>query len=137
MRPLEALCQQRGVKLTKPCRAVLGVIEQASDHPCAQEIHRRVLEQRPISLGTIYRVLNRLAAAGILTRHAFNGSTMRFEATSHRHHHLVDVQTGQIVEIDDREFMLLIEQTVERLGYRLIDFKVEVKAERKGQEERS
>ena len=53
------------------------------------------------------------------------------------HFFLVDVQTGQIVEIDDREFMLLIEQTVERLGYRLIDFKVEVKAERKGQEELS
>ncbi|MCW5735486.1 MAG: transcriptional repressor [Enhydrobacter sp.] len=127
---LETLCQERGVKLTKPCRTVLGVIERARDHPCAQEIHRRVQEERPISLGTIYRVLNRLAAAGILTRHAFNGSRMRFEAPSHRHHHLVDVRTGQIVEIDDGEFMLLIEQTVERLGYRLIDFKVEVTAER-------
>jgi Fur family transcriptional regulator, ferric uptake regulator len=130
MRRLESLCQERGVKLTRPFRAVLGVIEQASDHPCAQEIHRRVRESQPISLGTIYRVLNRLAAAGILTRHAFNGSRMRFEAAAQRHHHLVDVRTGHIVEIDDREFMLLIEQTVERLGYRLIDFKVEVTAER-------
>ncbi len=100
-------------------------------------VHQRVQEERPISLGTIHRVLNRLAAAGILTRHAFNGSTMRFEAPSHRHHHLVDVRTGRIVEIDDREFMLLIEQTVERLGYRLIDFKVEVTAERMAGEERA
>jgi Fur family ferric uptake transcriptional regulator len=136
VRQLEALCQERGVKLTRPCRAVLGVIERASDHPSAQEIHRRVLERRPISLGTIYRVLNRLAAAGILRRHVFNGGTMRFEVTSHRHHHLVDVQTGHIVEIDDREFLLLIEQTVERLGYRLIDFKVEVTAVRKAREDR-
>lgn len=127
---LEALCQQRGMRLTRPCRLVLSVLEEARDHPSAQEIHRRAARQRRISLGTVYRILNRLAGSGVLLRHTFGG-TMRFEAMGARHHHLLDVNTGRIVEIDSAELAASINDVAERLGYRLIDFKLEITAERK------
>jgi Fur family ferric uptake transcriptional regulator len=127
---LDALCQQCGVKLTRPRRLVLSVLEEASDHPCANEIHQRAALRQRIALGTVYRILNRLAEAGVLTRHSFGGR-MRYEAAGRRHHHLVDVRSGRIVEIDDRDFATVIEQAAERLGYRLIDFRLEVRGELK------
>ncbi|WP_428674543.1 Fur family transcriptional regulator [Reyranella sp.] len=127
---LEALCQRHGLKLTRPRRLVLDVLGDANDHPCASEIHQRAAFRRRISLGTVYRILNRLAEAGVLTRHSFGGK-MRYEMAGRPHQHLVDVRSGQIVEIDDRDFATVIERAAERLGYRLIDFRLEVRGEPK------
>jgi len=131
MGQLDALCQLRGVKLTRPRRLVLAVLEEATDHPCANEIHQRAALRARITLGTVYRILNRLAETGVLTRHSFDGK-MRYEAAGRRHHHLVDIRSGRIVEIDDRDFATVIEQAAERLGYRLVDFRLEVRGEPKG-----
>jgi Fur family ferric uptake transcriptional regulator len=128
---LEALCQQRGAKLTRPCRRVLAVIAAATDHPSAQEIHRRATLGERIALGTVYRILNRLTDAGVLTRHMFGDDKARYELASRRHHHLIDRRTGQIVEIDDRTLADSVSRAAARLGYRLVDFKLEVTAERK------
>jgi Fur family ferric uptake transcriptional regulator len=128
---LEILCQERGLRLTRPCRRVLAVVEAASDHPSAQEIHRRATAGERIALGTVYRILNRLVIAGILERHTFNGGTMRYEAPQERHHHLIDARTGQIVELADRRLAASVERAAARLGYRLVDFKLEVTAVRK------
>ena len=130
MGQLDALCQRNGVKLTRPRRLVLAVLEEATDHPCANEIHQRAALKERITLGTVYRILNRLTESGVLTRHSFGGK-MRYEAAGRRHHHLVDVRSGRIVEIDDRDFASIIEQAAERLGYRLIDFRLEVRGELK------
>lgn len=130
MTNLEALCQQRGVKLTKPCRLVLSVLEEAQDHPSAQEVYKRASAKRRVALATVYRILSRLAESGVLTRHVFGG-TMRFEAVARRHHHLFDVDTGHIVEIDDAQLATIVTDAADRLGYRLIDFKLEVSGERK------
>jgi Fur family ferric uptake transcriptional regulator len=126
---LELLCQQRGVKLTRARRLVLGVLEKSRDHPSADEIQQRAALTDRITLGTVYRILNRLVMAGILRRAAFSGGKMRYEVASARHQHLVDVRTGQIVELDGSELAALVQQTAERLGYRLVDFKLEVSGE--------
>lgn len=127
---LDALCQLRGVKLTRPRRLVLSVLEHAKDHPCVNQIHQRAALRQRITLGTVYRILNRLAEVGVLSRHSVGGK-MRYEVADRQHHHLVDVRSGRIVEIDDGDFATIIERAAERLGYRLIDFRLEVRGEPK------
>lgn len=131
MKRLEALCRDRGLKLTAPRRLVLSVLDEARDHPSAKEIHRRASERRRIALGTVYRILDKLVDAGVLLRHAFGGGGQRYEAPSRRHHHLVDVRTGQIVEFDDHGLTVSVERAAAKLGYRLVDFKLEVTGRRK------
>jgi Fur family ferric uptake transcriptional regulator len=131
MKRLEALCRDRGLKLTAPRRLVLSVLDEARDHPSAKEIHRRASERRRIALGTVYRILDKLVDAGVLLRHAFGGGGQRYEAPSRRHHHLVDVRTGQIVEFDDHGLTVSVERVAAKLGYRLVDFKLEVTGRRK------
>lgn len=126
MSTLEALCRRNGLRMTGSFRRVLAVIEEATDHPCAQEIHRRVTADRRVARGTVYRILNKLTDKGILTRHAFGDGRMRYEFSARRHHHLVDARSGAIVEIDDREIATAVGQVAGRLGYHLIDFKLEV-----------
>lgn len=131
MSSLETLCQKNGLRITRSCRRVLAVIEAAADHPSAQEIHGRVAANQRVARGTVYRILNKLTDNGILTRHAFGDGRMRYESAARRHHHLVDVRSGAIVEMEDRELALAVELAASRLGYSLLDFKLEVTAIRK------
>src|SRR5882757_8960266 len=98
MGQLDSLCQRRGVKLTRPRRLVLAVLEEAKGHLCANEIQQRAALKERITLGTVYRILNRLTEAGVLARHSFNGK-MRYQPAGRRHYSLVDVRSGRIVEI--------------------------------------
>ncbi|MBS0222735.1 MAG: transcriptional repressor [Proteobacteria bacterium] len=125
---LEQTCRERGVKLTQPRRAVLEVLETSRDHPSVGEIHRRVRQRHRIALATTYRVLNRLTEAGVLTRHLFVDKA-HYELAGRRHHHLIDRSTGRIVEIDDPALTALLEQALNRLGYRLVDYHLELTGE--------
>ena len=131
MGQLETTLRKRGLKVTGQRRLVLSVLEEAKDHPTAQEIHRRAIKQQRISLGTVYRILNKLAEAGILSKHAFGGVEGRYEPVSGRHHHLVDAKTGRIIEVDDRRLTILLEQIADSCGYRLIDCRLELVGEPK------
>lgn len=129
---LEALCVQRGVRLTEHRRIVVEILESATDHPCAREIHRRAAQDHRIGVATVYRALNRLAAAGIVTRHIFHDGKARYErARSEAHHHLIDVGTGQVVEVDQEELTRLVEEAAHQLGYRLVDYRMKLFGERK------
>jgi Fur family ferric uptake transcriptional regulator len=127
---LEELCVRRGLRLTEHRRIVVEILEAATDHPCVREIHRRAARDHRIGVATVYRTLNRLAAAGLVTRHVFrdgqSGSKgARYERVgAATHHHLIDVDTGRVVEVDDAELTRLIEATARSLGYRLVDYRI-------------
>jgi Fur family ferric uptake transcriptional regulator len=123
-RPDQA-CHERGLRNTAHRRLVLEVLDAAADHPCAAEIHRRVAQHQPLSLATTYRILNRLTEAGVLRRLSFGYEKARYELASRRHHHLIDRNTGRVVEIHDDSFTALLEHAVLKLGYRLIDYRLE------------
>lgn len=131
MSELEAHCRRVGLKLTSTRRLVLSVLEHAHDHPSAQEVYRRATDRRRISLGTVYRILHILAEAGIVVRHAFGGAEARYEVAAGRHFHLLDAESGTIVEIDDGKLTSLLEEIADRCGYRLIDVRLELVGERK------
>ena len=130
---LEQLCRERGIKLTGQRRLVLDVLDAAADHPCAHEIHRRVVGQdRKIGVATVYRVLNKLAAAGIVTRYTFRDGKARYERMGRAPHpHLIDVATGEIIEVDDARLTLLIEEEARRRGYKLLDYRLKLFGEEK------
>ena len=98
MERLEELCRERGLRLTEQRRIVLEVLDAATDHPCTFEIHRRASVGRRIGVATVYRALNSLATAGLVTRHVFRDGKARYERTgSAPHPHLIDTATGEIV----------------------------------------
>ena len=129
---LEELCREHGVRLTEQRRIVLEVLESATDHPCTFEIHRRASVGHRIGVATVYRALNSLSSAGLVTRHIFRDGKARYERTGGAPHpHLIDVATGDIVELeDDGDLARLIEQEARRMGFRLVEFRLKLFGEK-------
>jgi Fur family ferric uptake transcriptional regulator len=129
---IEQLCRDHGLKLTIQRRIVLEVLEEATDHPCAHEIHRRTEKERRIGVATVYRALNSLTAAGLVTRHVFSDGKARYERVGRAPHpHLIDVDSGDIVEVDDDGLAQLVEAEARRLGFRLVDYRLKLFGARK------
>lgn len=133
MAPLDELCRERGVRLTEQRRIVLEVLEAATDHPCTFEIHRRASVGRKIGVATVYRALNSLTTAGIVTRHVFRDGKARYERTgSAPHPHLIDTATGEVMEVgDDGALAHAIEEEARRMGFRLVEFRLRLFGERR------
>jgi Fur family transcriptional regulator, ferric uptake regulator len=127
---IEAQCRAKGMRLTDQRRLIAGVLSEAEDHPDVFELHRRVVAQCPhISLATVYRTVRRLEAEGILERHEFRDGHARFERASKRHHdHLIDLETGAVIEFRNAEIERLQEEIARRLGYRLVSHRLELYA---------
>ena len=125
---LDELCRERGLRLTEQRRLVLEVLEAATDHPCTFEIRRRASAGRRIGVATVYRALNSLATAGLVTRHVFRDGKARYERTGRAPHpHLIDVSTGEIVEVeDDGVPTRLIEAEARSMGFRLVEFRLKL-----------
>jgi Fur family ferric uptake transcriptional regulator len=125
---LEALCAERGLRITEQRRVIARVLSEAEDHPDVEHLHRRAAEIDPkISIATVYRTVRLFEDAGILDRHDFGDGRSRYEATPEAHHdHLIDVETGRVVEFVDPELEALQRQIAEKLGYRLVDHRMEL-----------
>jgi Fur family transcriptional regulator, ferric uptake regulator len=127
MTPLEALCVQRGLRLTEHRRIVLEVLEAAEDHPCVREIHRRAADGHRIGIATVYRTLNTLVEAGMVKRQVFADGKAHYERAGRAPHpHLIDLASGAIVEIDDPGLESLLEREALKLGYRLVDYSLKL-----------
>ncbi len=118
---LEKLCAEKGLKMTWQRRTIMQVIVDSDDHPSAEDVYRRAsrIDNR-ISLATVYRTIRLLEEANILEKHDFGGGRARYEELRHTHHdHLIDVDTGEVIEFVDEEIEELQEAVARKLGYRL------------------
>ncbi|WP_164117704.1 Fur family transcriptional regulator [Sphingorhabdus sp. Alg239-R122] len=125
---LEALCAERGLRITDQRRVIAKVLSESDDHPDVEKVHERAsaIDDR-ISIATVYRTVRLFEEAGILDRHDFGDGRARYEAAPEAHHdHLIDVETGKVVEFVDPELELLQKQIAEKLGYRLVDHRMEL-----------
>jgi Fur family ferric uptake transcriptional regulator len=125
---IEALCAQRGLRITEQRRVIARVLSEAEDHPDVDELHQRASSIDPgISIATVYRTVRLFEEAGILDRHDFGDGRARYEAAPEAHHdHMIDVESGAVVEFVDPELEALQRQIAERLGYRLVDHRMEL-----------
>src|SRR5688500_12323462 len=127
---IEALCAEKGLRITEQRRVIARVLSDAVDHPDVEELHRRSAAIDPhISIATVYRTVRLFEEAGILERHDFRDGRSRYETVPDEHHdHLIDVETGRVVEFHDDELEELQQRIAERLGYRLVDHRMELYA---------
>ncbi len=121
-------CSQSGLRMTEQRRVVAEVLETSHDHPDVEELYARALELDPrISIATVYRTVKLFEEAGILDKLEFGDGRARYEDAERNHHdHLIDMQTGQVIEFVDPEIELLQEKIAQRLGYHLKDHRLEL-----------
>ena len=125
---LEKLCIEKGMRMTDQRRVIARVLSGAVDHPDVEELHRRAHAVDPhISIATVYRTVRLFEESGIIERHDFRDGRSRYEETpSHHHDHLIDMKTGKVVEFVDEEIEALQNAIAQRLGYKLIDHRLEL-----------
>lgn len=125
---IEALCAEKGLRITEQRRIIARVLSEAEDHPDVEALHVRASSIDPgISIATVYRTVRLFEEAGILDRHDFGDGRSRYEAAPEAHHdHLIDVETGKVIEFVDPELEALQKQIAERLGFRLVDHRMEL-----------
>ena len=125
---IEQLCHERGLRITEQRRVIAKVLSDSEDHPDVEKLHERASAIDPgISIATVYRTVRLFEEAGILDRHDFGDGRARYETAPEAHHdHLIDVETGKVVEFVDPELEALQRQIAERLGYRLVDHRLEL-----------
>ena len=125
---IEERCKQKGVKLTDQRKLIAQTLSNSHDHPNVDELYKRVSKiDSKISIATVYRTVKLFEEAGILTKHDFRGEKARYEELPDNHHdHLIDVQSGEIVEFVDEEIEKLQKKVAEKLGYQLVDHKLEL-----------
>jgi Fur family transcriptional regulator, ferric uptake regulator len=125
---LEQLCHDKGLKMTEQRRVLARVLSEAADHPDVEAVHRRASEIDPkISIATVYRTVRLFQEANILARHDFGDGRARYEEMPSDHHdHLIDLQTGRVVEFRDEQIETLQREVAARLGYKLVDHRLEL-----------
>ncbi|EJL22220.1 Fur family transcriptional regulator [Novosphingobium sp. AP12] len=125
---IEALCAERGLRITEQRRVIAKVLSESTDHPDVEKLHERATGIDPgISIATVYRTVRLFEEAGILDRHDFGDGRARYEAAPEAHHdHMIDVESGQVIEFVDPELEALQRQIAERLGFRLVDHRMEL-----------
>ena len=125
---LEDKCMQKGVRLTDQRKLIAKVMSDSEDHPDVDELHKRVsyLDAK-ISIATVYRTVKLFEESGIVAKHDFKGNKARYEQTTQEHHdHLIDINTGEITEFVNEDIEKLQKQVAEKLGYKLVDHRLEL-----------
>ena len=120
---IELLCAQKGLRLTGQRRVIAKVLSAARDHPDVEEVHRRSSSvDARISLSTVYRTIKLFAANGFLERHNFGAGRGRYEETARRHHdHLIDIESGEVIEFRNEEIEQIQERVARELGFSLVN----------------
>ena len=128
MNKIEEKCIIKGVRLTDQRKIIAEVMSASSDHPDVDELHKRVNKiDKKISIATVYRTVKLLEESGIIEKHDFKGGKARYEKAPDEHHdHLIDINSGEIIEFVNKEIEILQNKVAEKLGYKLIDHKLEL-----------
>jgi Fur family ferric uptake transcriptional regulator len=127
---IERLCSDKGLKMTEQRRVIARVLSESEDHPDVEILHRRAnaIDSR-ISIATVYRTVRLFEEANILERHEFGDGRARYEEVSESHHdHLINLQSGEVIEFSNDEIEKLQRQITKKLGYELIEHRLELYA---------
>ncbi len=129
---LEQLCIDKGLKMTEQRRVIARVLSDSADHPDVEAVHRRAAAIDPkISIATVYRTVRLFQEASILERHDFGDGRARYEEMPNEHHdHLIDLKSGKVIEFKNEEIEKLQREVAARLGYKLVDHRLELFAVR-------
>ena len=120
-------CQKRGFKLTNQRELVISILESSEDHPDVDELFSRALEQdKSVSIATVYRTVKLLEDANFIEKLEFGDGRARYEESGEHHEHLIDVETGEVIEFIDHELEELKEKIANRMGYKLVGHKLEL-----------
>ena len=123
---IEQKCLSKGVKLTDQRKIIAQVMSESSDHPDVDELYNRVSKiDSKISIATVYRTVKVLEEAGILVKHDFKAGKARYEINDD-HNHLIDINSGEIIEFVDKDIEELQKKIAKKLGYNLVDHKLEL-----------
>jgi Fur family ferric uptake transcriptional regulator len=125
---LEQLCLDKGLRMTEQRRVIARVLSESQDHPDVELVYKRASEiDDTISISTVYRTVRMFEENGILERHDFGDGRARYEEASDEHHdHLINVQTGQVIEFTSDQIEELQKKIAEELGFELIDHRLEL-----------
>ncbi|WP_188409035.1 Fur family transcriptional regulator [Agaricicola taiwanensis] len=125
---LEDICVAKGMRMTEQRRVIARILTAAADHPDVEEVYRRASAVDPrISISTVYRTVKLFEDAGIIARHDFRDGRSRYEPVPDEHHdHLIDLRTGKVVEFRDEEIERLQAEIARRLGFKLVDHRLEL-----------
>ncbi len=125
---IEQLCTEKGMKMTGQRRIIARVLSEATDHPDVEEVYRRAAQLDPrISIATVYRTVRLFEEASIIERHDFGDGRSRYEeATDEHHDHLIDIQSGEVIEFRSADIEELQRQVAEKHGYRLVGHRLEL-----------
>ena len=117
-----------GVRLTDQRKLIAKVMSESEDHPDVDELHKRVSKlDSKVSIATVYRTVKLFEEAGVVAKHDFKGTKARYEQTTMEHHdHLIDINTGEIIEFVNEDIEKLQKKVAEELGYKLIDHRLEL-----------
>ena len=125
---IEQKCLSKGVKLTDQRRVIAQVMSESTDHPDVDELYNRVSKiDSKISIATVYRTVKLFEEAGVVAKHDFKGTKARYEQTTMEHHdHLIDINTGEIIEFVNDDIEKLQKKVADELGYKLVDHRLEL-----------
>ncbi len=125
---IELLCNEKGLKMTEQRRVIARVLSESADHPDVEQVHRRATAIDPrISIATVYRTVRLFEEANILEKHDFGDGRSRYEEIPESHHdHLIDIESGKVIEFRDEQIEALQRAVAEKLGYRLVDHRLEL-----------
>lgn len=126
-------CRALGLRITAPRKAILMTLEAADDHPDVEELHRRVNKtDAQVNIATVYRTMNTLAEHGLIERHAFEDGRLRYETAPEEHHdHLIDVDTGEVIEFRSDEIERLQEEVARAYGYDIVSHRLDIYVKRR------
>ena len=124
---LQQKCSAAGLKMTGQRKVILQVLEEAEDHPSVEVVYERAKEiDSSISIATVYRTLNLLDELDLVIKHEFQEGYSRYEVNWDHHHHLVDLETGEVIEFQNDELERIKHKIAEDLGYDLVDHRLEL-----------
>jgi len=128
MSRIERLCIEHGMRMTEQRRVIATVLSDADDHPDVDEVHSRAAKiDARISIATVYRTVRLFEDAGIVERHDFGDGRSRYEQVSKDHHdHLIDMESGTVIEFSNDQIEKLQELVATELGYKLVDHRLEL-----------
>ena len=121
-------CIAKNVRLTDQRKVIAEVMSNSTDHPDVDELHKRINKvDKKISIATVYRTVKLFEESGIVEKHDFKGGKARYEEAPEEHHdHVIDINSGEIIEFVDKDIESLQNKVAKKLGYKLVDHKLEL-----------